>query len=357
MKVGFLAHVYDHREGTGGYAVELVERLARSHEVTLYAASIKTSPPPGVQVVRVPAVRASAYLTVLSYPVGFRAVRRKHDVIHAQGFQTLYADVITVHIVQRAWRAALLRDGASLTPAERLVGGVVSRLERETFRRARALIAPSRRTAGEVEELTGRSDGVHVVPHGCDRDIAAGDRARIRRTLGLAEGDFVALYVGYPRKGLRPAITALEHLDGVHLAVLTHSGPDEWRRAPGSSSDRVHWFPGNTKLEDALAAADCLVHPTCYDTFGLPIAEALRAGLPVIASREAGAAELLVHERSAWLLSDRSPETIAGAIRNIRDRADLRATLIAGGREVCSRWTWDETARRTIAVYEACAHG
>ncbi|HWO89071.1 MAG TPA: glycosyltransferase [Gemmatimonadales bacterium] len=355
MNIGFLAHVYDRREGTGGYAVELVERLSRTHQVTLYATTVRTPPPSDVRVVHVPALRGSAYLTVLTFPAAFRAVRARHDLIHAQGFQTLAADVVTAHIVQQAWRRALARDRVPATIAERLAGGLIAKLENEAFRRSRAVIAPSRRASDDVMRSSGRTSDVFLIPHGCDRPAAGGDRRRTRAMLGLSDGDFLALYIGYPRKGLAPAVEALRLEGNVHLAVLSHSAPGDWPDRAGPAAGRLHWLAPDTSVADALAAADCLVHPTCYDTFGLPIAEALSAGVPVIASRDAGASELLRHERSGWLLDSRSGEAVAAAIAALRDQPALRSRLSAEGRRVASEWTWDIAAQRTIEVYERIA--
>ena len=106
MNVGFVTHYYDRTEGTGGYAVEVVTRLAREHQVTLYAAGVRSDPPAGVTVVRVPASTWRAYATMLTFPRAFARLRRPHDVVHAQGWVTDDADVVTAHVVLAAWREA-----------------------------------------------------------------------------------------------------------------------------------------------------------------------------------------------------------------------------------------------------------
>ena len=54
----------------------------------------------------VPALQRPAYGMILTFPAAFGAVRRRHDLVHAQGWVTSTADVVTAHIVLQAWRTA-----------------------------------------------------------------------------------------------------------------------------------------------------------------------------------------------------------------------------------------------------------
>ena len=115
MNVALVVHHFDRGEGTGGYAVHLAEQMATRHAVTVYVKGVRTSVPPGIEIVRVPALGGRAYATVMTFPLGFRWVRRRHDIIHAQGWVASNADVVTAHIVLAAWRDAhaLSRTSAS----------------------------------------------------------------------------------------------------------------------------------------------------------------------------------------------------------------------------------------------------
>src|SRR5262245_60020804 len=145
-----VVHYFDTSEGTGGYVVELVHRLASRHQVTLYTVEVRAPVPDGVRVVRVPALRAKTYLTILSFPAAFASVRGRHDLIHAQGWVAPSADVVTAHIVLGAWRAAAQRAGVRSPLGERLFGGIVTNREASLFRRARAVIAPSRQGQSDI---------------------------------------------------------------------------------------------------------------------------------------------------------------------------------------------------------------
>ncbi|HKI93995.1 MAG TPA: glycosyltransferase, partial [Gemmatimonadales bacterium] len=190
MNVAYVVHRFAEDEGTGRYTVELVRRVAPRHRVTLYAAEIAADVPPGVTVVKVPAVMTRAYTAILSFPAAFRLVRRAHDLVHAQGWVTSRADVVTAHIVLAAWRAAAQRAGVRSAAGERVLGGFVAGRERELLRRARAVIAPSRGAAEDIARFAGRREGVQVIPHGF-RGWQKGQSGRVagwqeaRKKLGL----------------------------------------------------------------------------------------------------------------------------------------------------------------------------
>ena len=354
MNIGVVVHNYDRHEGTGGYTVELVERLATRHEVTLYTGGLQTPPPEGVTVVRVPALRVRAYVTVLTFPPAFAAVRRRHDIVHAQGWVTPDADVVTAHVVLAAWRAAARAHGVRSALGERLLGGWVSRREGALMRRARAVIAPSARARRDIAQCYARSEGVHVVPHGCDRRLVPLPREEARAQLGVPPGAFVAVYFGDARKGLLAAIGGLEFAPAVHLLAVTATPPDHYLRTAQSLGvrDRLIWAPPGAGAAAAYGAADLLVHPTIYDSFGLTVAEALALGIPTIVSSEAGVTDLLEHGRSAWILREPSAAATGEALRALSTDAAARAALADAGRAVATRYTWDRTVRATEAVYD-----
>jgi glycosyltransferase involved in cell wall biosynthesis len=358
VNIAFVAHYYDQRDGTGGYVFELLTRVAGRHEVTLYAVAARSPLPDGVRFVGVPALRGSAYATILSFPAAFAAVRGRHEVVHAQGWVTGRADVVTAHIVLAAWREAAGRAAVRTPPGERLLGGFVQRREAHLFQSgARAAIAPSEKARRELAAHYGRREGVHVIPHGFPAPSAPADRAAARRHLGLDPDAFVALYAGDPRKGLPPAIEALRDAPGTTLLVASRSGLGPYRAAADALgvASRVRWAPAQTPIAAAYAAADVLVHPTIYDTFALVVAEAMAAGLPVVVSREAGIAELIEHGRSGWLLSAPTGAELSAALNTLHADVAARAALGAAGQAVAATRTWDVVAEETLRVFEQVA--
>jgi glycosyltransferase involved in cell wall biosynthesis len=358
VNIGLVVHYYDLSEGTGGYAVELLTRVARHHQVTLYATGVRAPVPEGVAVVKVPALRSRTYTTILSFPAGFSAVRRRHDIVHAQGWVTGRADVVTAHIVLRAWREAARQAGIRSPVGERTFGGFVERRERRLYRNVPAVIAPSAKVKAELAQWYGRQRNVTVVRHGFPNRSSPPARDLARRAFDLPADAFVALYVGDPRKGLETAMHAVAGADGAHLLVVSRAALEPFQATASTLGieQRVHWGGLLPDTAVAYAAADVLVHPTIYDSFGLVVAEAMAAGIPPIVTTAAGISELITHERSGWLVEP--DDVLAGVTEALRvlskDRV-LRGNLSVGAAEQAQRRSWDEVALETMAVYERLA--
>lgn len=95
--------------------------------------------------------------------------------------------------------------------------------------------------------------------------------------------------------------------------------------------------------------ASALLLPSKYEGFGLPALEAMACGCPVLASR-AGSLPETVGEAGLLLPPDDVGEWRGAALRVARDDA-LRRELIEKGRARALRFSWDECARQTLAVY------
>ena len=350
-----VVHYFDRSEGTGGYVVELARRFAGAHDLTIYAAGIRSPVPEGVRTVLVPALRGRAYATILTFPAALSLVRGRHDIVHAQGWVANSADVVTAHIVLGAWREAAERADVVSAAGERWLGGLVTRREAQFLRsKTRAVIAPSVQVRTDLKRLYGVKDGVHVVPHGFGPPQGNEFKPAARDRLKLPHDRFIALYVGDARKGLATSLGAIARTPGAHLAVLSGSPRDGYlaRADELGLANRVHWLGHLADPASGYAAADVLVHPTIYDTFGLVVAEAMSHGLPVIVSRTAGVSELLEHGVSAWILdSPGEPET-AEALQAVLQDPSLRYRLGNGGKAVAATRDWDRVARETLEVYQ-----
>jgi len=355
MNVGIAVHNYDSSEGTGGYVAELLPRIADEHKVTLYAARVRAAVPSGVRVITVPAVMARAYTAILTFPAAFRAVRKAHDLVHAQGWVTGSADVVTAHIVMAGWRAAAKKAGVRSPTGERFLGGFVQAQEARLFRMGtRHVIAPSRKVKTELARHYGRADGVTVVPHGFLQPPATVDRASARHRFRLPADAPVALFVGDIRKGLDVAIRAVGRTPGVHLAIVSRSSPDEvlgFARAAGIG-DRVHWLGTLLDPAPAFGAADILLHPTIYDSFGLVVAEAMAFGVPPIVTAAAGISELIEHERSGWIVRGDPLEGTLEGITALTADPERRSRMGEAARTYAATRSWDVVAEETMAVYE-----
>ncbi|MFQ6047591.1 MAG: glycosyltransferase family 4 protein [Gemmatimonadales bacterium] len=358
MNIGIVVHSYDPSEGTGGYTTELVPRIAEQHDVTLYAARVAAPLPDNVTLVRVPAIMTTAYTAILSFPLAFRRVRKSHDLVHAQGWVTGSADIVTAHFVLAAWRRVARHQTARSGWGERLLGGIVEQREAALFRRGcRQIIAPSRRVRDDLERFYRPTAQINVVHHGFTEPPPDVSREAARRRFALGAEELVALWVGDTRKGLGTAIEAVAKTPEARLLVATRS-PRESHLAHADRLgclSRIRWAGYLENAWPAYAAADLLLYPTVYDAFGLVVAEAMACGVPPIVPKTAGIAELIEHRRSGWLLDAPTVPEARYALQALAAEPELRARVAAGARETARARSWDRVAEETLDVYEAAA--
>lgn len=99
-----------------------------------------------------------------------------------------------------------------------------------------------------------------------------------------------------------------------------------------------------------IAASDCLIFPTLYEGFGMPIINAQEMGVPVITSNVSSMPE--IGGNAALLVDPRSVDSISAAISSLMNNEKLRSDLILKGKLNSSRFSWEKTASKTIDVYK-----
>lgn len=146
--------------------------------------------------------------------------------------------------------------------------------------------------------------------------------------------------------------------------ALVVTGPDRHgseraRNTAGALgiADRVRFagFVDDDDLAPLLAGACALVHPSRDEGFGLTPLEAMAVGTPVIASGAGSLPEVV--GPGARLVDPDDTGAWQAAIDDVVGDRDTRDRLIAAGRAHQAQFTWDRTARRTLALYDEVLRG
>jgi glycosyltransferase involved in cell wall biosynthesis len=119
--------------------------------------------------------------------------------------------------------------------------------------------------------------------------------------------------------------------------------------------DRVHalgWVE-RPLLKTLFRHADVLVFPSTFEGFGMPVLEAMAAGVPVACSVIPPLRE--VAGDAALFFDPYSPHAMAEVVRQILCDATIRGFLIQRGRECAANFTWMRAAEQTLAVLRTAA--
>jgi glycosyltransferase involved in cell wall biosynthesis len=115
-------------------------------------------------------------------------------------------------------------------------------------------------------------------------------------------------------------------------------------------------FTGFVPDEDLpfLMNGACLfVYPSLYEGFGLPPLEALACGVPVITSNNSSLPEVV--GEAAIMIDPYDVDEIAHAMHNVLTKETQNKILVRKGLERAKKFSWSETARKTLEVYEEVA--
>ena len=215
-------------------------------------------------------------------------------------------------------------------------------------RRAARVLTVSERTRRDLIEHYGLpEDKIVVTPNGVDP--AFGPEGP------KADGSAYALFVGalQPRKDPVSAVEAIALVDGGLRLVF--AGPDKGggqalREAVArlGLEDRVELlgYVEQERLAALYRGAACLVFPSRYEGFGLPVIEAMACGTPVVAARTSALPE--VAGDAAVLVEPGSPAALA---QGIAEALADRERLVAASLERALSFSWRKSAERTLAVY------
>ncbi|MCO6451085.1 MAG: glycosyltransferase family 4 protein [Caldilineales bacterium] len=339
----------------------LVERERRI-SFTAFVSDDAYPPPPGLSLVR------SAHLTrsrlgriiweqtALPFLARSRQIDLWHGLAYALPLTSARPGVVTIHDL------SFLRYPQAFNASNRLY---LSRITALSSRRAQRVIAVSEATAGEVHELLGvPRNRIDVVYNGVDDDFSTRPAVEIetyREQAGWPQRFILSVGTLEPRKNYPSLLRAyaLYRQMSSHPLPLLIGGGKGWRY------EEVYKLQSELRLEESVRflgyvapeqlpwlynAAQLFVYPSLYEGFGLPVAEAMACGTPVITSTESSLPE--VAGDAALIVSPYEVEEMAVAMRDILSDDARRQSMITAGLEQSRQFHWSRTAAQTAEIYQ-----
>ena len=350
--------------GVGVFALETTRRLATRDDlaVTAFAVTwrgrgrLPSLVPPNVAVAGRP--MAARPLRELWKRMDHPRVERwigRHDVVWGPNYvvpPTRAASVVTVHDLTTVHFPPLATADTLAYP------GLVQR----AIDRGAWVQTPSSFVRKEVIDHF-RVDPDHVVsiPLGV-RPVAPGDAGAGRR---LAGSDRYVLAVGTvePRKDLPTLVRAFDLVgDGDPDVRLVVAGQNGWGAEAfdvalrgarhGQRIVRLGWVSDHDR-EALLRGASVYAYPSIYEGFGFPPLEAMSADVPVVATATGSLPE--VAGPGADLVPVGDAGALATSLARVLSDDEHRRDLVARGRQVVARHSWDTTAERFAALLHRVA--
>jgi D-inositol-3-phosphate glycosyltransferase len=266
--------------------------------------------------------------------------------------------------------------GKEIEPSKRL------RVEREIGGYADCIVAPSPWEKKQMVLLNGTPPArVKVIPCGVDlhlfRPIPS---SRAMKFLGLTRRNFI-LFVGRidAIKGIDVLIRAVHRLscrpegEKGELGLIIVGGElDVDSRRESREMQRLRELVQDLKLQDRVAfwgsqrqdllpyfysAAQALVLPSRYESFGMVALEAMACGTPVIASRVGGLKYTIKDGRTGLLVPGGNSALLAERVCRVVERPEVRKKLVQAALAEVRQFSWPEIARKILSLYRSLPAG
>jgi UDP-glucose:(heptosyl)LPS alpha-1,3-glucosyltransferase len=285
---------------------------------------------------------------------------RPFDLVLSPGINCSDADAIIVHALFHRLSLLAKREHTGASALRKLHRNIYYRmlsfLENRIYANPSvALGAVSPRTKADIAKFFRRSD-VHIIPNAVDSEVFSSparvaQRSRARQNLQFAPDDIVLLLIGndWTVKGLPTILKAMRQTErgNLRLLVVGSDDPAPFQKIATSLEiqQSCRWEPPSPDVLQFFAAADIYVSPSLEDSFGMPAAEAMACGLPVITSSQAGISAFVHDGLDAFVQKDPLDSAeLARLITALSEDAARRQRVGAAAEKIAQGWTWDKTA-------------
>jgi len=228
-------------------------------------------------------------------------------------------------------------------------------------KKADGVIAVSEATKREIVELTNIPENkISVIYEDVSGDVKEFKQDRLRvaslkEKFNIKDKYILAMGSQAPRKNIERLIQAYEKIQSsnfqnfkkIKLVVAgRYKSTDKLPEGVITTG-----FLDRKELLTLISQAEAFVYPSLYEGFGLPILEAFSLKTPVVTSNCSSMAEIA--DQAAVLVNPQSPKSIAKGIKKVLEDENLRKNLVNRGNKRLDDFSWENTARQTLSVYNS----
>jgi glycosyltransferase involved in cell wall biosynthesis len=309
-----------------------------------------------------------AALTLLNATAQRKGFSRTFDVLHS-----LRTPLPSPTRVPARVRALTIHDLIPLRHPEWMYSGAEAeiRVIANSLLPGDFVVANSRTTAGDTSALLGiEPERIYVTPWAATPEVFYRERSseRVAETAArykIPPGPYLmSLCTLEPRKNFPQLLRCFHRLIQQRNSLdvrLVLVGATGWKADPifayldehSDLRERVvlAGYVPDADLAALYSRARAFAYPSLYEGFGLPVLEAMQCGTPVITSTESSLPEVVGD--AGLLVSPTDPEALTAALLRILTDDDLVTDLSRRGLQRASLFSWDRTAKDTIAAYRA----
>lgn len=362
------------RRGIGNYSLHLIRELVELAPHISFFLYISAEDLDGV--LPISSNVTVRRLAMTSYPLWEQlclpraSAADKVDILHCLGNTAPLRLPGSVKLVLTLHDVMFLRSGV-FVPRPTNSYQTLGRFYRQVVVPSCALIADAVITVSEysrndiLSAIQGLGpEAVHVTHESCDPAfIQNSGEALVLANPSQTRPYLLALGADDPRKNTQRLVLAylslLEEYDIEEDLVI--SGYTNWKSSEAyrlvvkaDATQRVRFlsYVSLDELAMLYRNARLFVYPSLYEGFGIPLLEAFSSGCPVVASNVTSIPE--VAGNAAFYVDPNSQDEIAEAIFRLLHDDELRISLSASGHKRAEQFSWRETARKTLSIYESC---
>ena len=231
------------------------------------------------------------------------------------------------------------------------------------LKKSDVIIALTEDMKKEIEKICDRE--VFVIPNGIDlRNFEKLSKENIRKKLEIANEEEIIIFVGTLRsvKGVKYLIKAMEIIIQKNIdtrLMLVGDGEDREsleKLVKELDLEKYVSFVGivpNKKVPEYMVASDIFVLPSLSESFGIVNLEAMASGLPIVATKVGGLAEIIKDGENGFLVEPKNSKEIAEKVLLLLEDEEMRERISRNNKESVKKYSWESVVERLEEIYRS----